>query len=379
MQQLRNMSWFVMCIAFVCMVAIVHFSIADDDITPLPSAPGGASTIDDVLDAWSTRMLQTTSLDVEFSGSRTVSAEVIARDRDGGLSFRHGMIEGIPESTSYPVRFRFAVNDAGFLRMEGHIKIWDSENAGLIDKDSLHVFGPGGRKGLYNKSQFDFPVGHITTRSRTSIGRRAIIVPIRLVYFVLDKDIGLYAGSEMSLMPDSESISGYRCVAVRADSISKGGGTVSDILWVAPELAHVPLKLSRSAGGTLSRSIEFKYEKSLEGHPRLAAWVDTTYDSKGRVVDRIDVQCDSLVVNQPLSDSLFDVEFPEGTVVTDIVSETSYKTGADGAVHDERPLKPTGGNKLVPQPDTNSRGFFVVINVAVFCGAALWLFMRRRV
>lgn len=362
------------------MGAILSVSMADDGTTPSPPAATSTFTIDDVLTAWSTRMGQTTSLDVEVSGTRTVSAKVLARDSGGPFPRR---IEGIPETTSYPVRYRFTFNEVGFLRMEGHIRIWDSQGAGLIDKDSVHVFGPGGRKGLYSQDQSDSPVGHITTRSRTSIGRRAVIAPIRMVYVALDEEIGVYAGSELSLSADSAFMSGYNCVGVKAVGISPRRDTAYDLIWVAPDLECFPIRMSRSGDNALLRSIEFNYERDLEGNPLLTGWVDTTYDSSGGIDDLIDVQCDSLVINQPLADSLFDIEFPVGTAVTDLYSETSYKVGADGGIADERPLKPAGmeGNGLVPQPDGNRRGsrfVLVAINVAVLCAVGVWMLNRRR-
>ena len=124
-------------------------------------------------------------------------------------------------------------------------------------------------------------------------------------------------------------------------------------LYIDPQKDYIPIKqeIVTSAGILWSRQECTNFKKTLDGLwiPYEYSWFSPEFNSNGRCL------VEEITVNEPIADTLFDFEFPEGAIVTDNRIGAKYKvTKAAGQTVASVPTEPNAVIKL-PQPATDEK------------------------
>jgi len=151
--------------------------------------------------------------------------------------------------------------------------------------------------------------------------------PLTLTYRVLEPRMGGYQRSKFRMTPRRAEIGGAQCVVV---AIGTETAPQYSEFWVDPTKDYSVVRYRKMASGKLRHQIDMEYREDPTGWiPK--RWKMITVDNDGSLRSSLEDELTNLSLNASLPDSDFDIEIPEGTLLTDYrTGREWFMVGADG-------------------------------------------------
>jgi len=122
-------------------------------------------------------------------------------------------------------------------------------------------------------------------------------------------------------------ISGTQCVVLSFKPKSSGADSNRrDMVWVAPSLGYAVLRYEAyERDGALWCRYDYEYQRLGEDLWFPSSFTRKSFAGHGTADERWEIS--SVVLNEPLSEELFRLDFPPGTQVTDFSANIDYTVG----------------------------------------------------
>jgi len=342
------------------------------------SPPGPPATVESVIQAWERRQSAVRSFQFSWEATQWWDRGRVPGAVSGATSAK----EALPDAMSYKTRTTFAMDAQGRTRHEAHAMSWNSEVNRLVPTTSIEVcdgrirrrFSPEGPTNRF-EGVGEIPCGLID-QDVASVGQLVYLLPIRLVFRPFDQRIGNIDRRKLVVTGRHGVADGCTCLV-----IEQGDQT----FWVDPNRSFIPLRNFRSNRGVAVRQVDIHYSEDKEWGWIPTAWTIMLLNPKdGKLTGSTVGKVTDYKINPPLPEGTFEITFPPGTWVRDLVKNENYilREGAarrpvlagewDGRnyeqIRDSEPPGLSSGWKV----------FIASVSVLVLGGAVVWWLVARR-
>lgn len=283
-----------------------------------------------------------------------------------------------PADSTLPIKGRFVLDADGRSRMDQAGQTWSLREGKFVDTSSITIFDGKIRKSFFPTSLRGFPSAHIGKGSVAEVGRHVLTLPVCLLYRPFDGALGEFKPGGLVLTDARGVVEGRSCLVLRHGD---------NVVWVDPERDYIPVRFFQYRRGAVYWSVEINYRTDDQLGWVLSGWKDTRLSVKGTIDDAVTATVTKAAINTSISDDTFEVDYPDGTEVSNLLTDEWYILREGGH---KRPILPgefTGDNYqqlLQSDPPGTGRGawFWTLLasNVALFIAiVVVGLNYRRRV
>lgn len=114
-----------------------------------------------------------------------------------------------------------------------------------------------------------------------------------------------------------EELEGRDCSVVRQHKRRSNGSTYEQALWLDIEADCVVRRNAALVNGRVTYDHRISHYRNDDGHMVPERWNFESYDPNGRLLRSMSAKVIQAIINQPIAASVFQLEFPEGTSVSD--------------------------------------------------------------
>ena len=315
-------------VVFVCALAqglmtVISEAVADDEQT------------EQVRSAWELRRKRIVSLEYEFTvtdthvfrGGRYLSEDPFAQSpqlNDSSSGTPRTTLETRVHSMKYSMAGgRFA------YRKEG--ENWDPGSPQSRTKRSYTAIFDGNTNKYLNKGG-PAPTGGIRRNCRQPHDRLASnsnLIPLSLLYFPADliRRVG-YDPQRMKVVQSHKVRGEYDCTELLIPAVTKHPNLVSPWrarVYVDATREYLPRGLVLENAGNVRRDISIEYIANEKVGWLVSHWSYNQFNSSGDVVMSSSGRVTRSSVNEPIEDSAFELTFPAGTHVEELMGDDVRK------------------------------------------------------
>lgn len=355
------------------------------------SSDAHAQSIDDVLDVWRDRQEWVESLHIAWRLERT--------DMKGSMTSRLRLFEmRNGRSTADPVPFppedtttvsecelftkgklsRYTFDgEFWHLARDGESRVFERKATYVYDGAQLIEFDEEASNGV--------PQGVIQPGQQNFAMELADCRPIMWCYWPLDTARGGVDEEGLSLTGETLSIDGREHWAV-AERLPQRSDWK---FWVDPERDFMIRRVTSEEAPYTKRAhvFDIHHEQSPGGDWRLAHWT-LQHLKEGELTSHYEATVESVRINGKLSDALFTIEFPPGTVVSEYTEGSTRSV--DSLVHEDGVARPLSRRYSSYEDllrgentrDTGTTQIVLWVNAGLlfvlFLAVVLWRLKRRR-
>lgn len=114
-----------------------------------------------------------------------------------------------------------------------------------------------------------------------------------------------------------EELEGRDYSVVRQRKRGSNGSSYEQVLWLDTVADCVVRRNTTLVNGRVKYDHRIRYRRNDDGHIVPERWDFESYDSNGRLLRSMSAEVIQAIINQPIAASVFQMEFPEGTSVSD--------------------------------------------------------------
>jgi hypothetical protein len=283
-----------------------------------------------------------------------------------------------PEDTSFESSNHLVI-DGDMVRYENNHPMWHVEGV-LTKKKMVNVCD-----GKLSKQFFPDGMGTETKVigiiKRDAVSRQVQtteLAPLLITFRGLNPNISATNLSALKETGQTLPIEGTLC----REYFQQYNQSSSIHFWIDPEKDQAIRRITQISQGSEVCRTDVKCRKETIGWVP-SSWTVSHFDTKGKTLRTVDVSIAKLAINQTVSASSFELEFPKGTFVEDQRPDRVkyYRVQADGAM---REVGPTGDElrdaKVIPQPGSSwlRRNQWFLIGCLVSLILILAMIVRKR-
>ncbi len=346
----------------------------------------GLPTVEAIREAWQTRQKKVHSLNCSWRSAEFMTAKQ-ARSFSGGSELPNEDL--MTESYSH-----FIIDQSRNIRFDNRTKVWSSEKGEYIDHHTELAYLQGSQTLLYRKSNL-FPTANIQSETVDEVIKNIRLMPFKMAFFTADSQLGrsvLLNRTDFDVT-DLVDIDGRECAVLELpqtpDQVPRS------TLYVDVNRDFLPLRWELF--GVMDRLVQMVEITEYEKHSA-QLWMPKNwktvwkFDEEGKPTWSFTSFLESYEMNKPIDVSLFKLEIPDGTFVTNHDTEVSFikKPGNkerlilpgefDGTNYQELLNTETGKARAGLIKEDNSvawRTWLVLLNVVFLVGLFIFIFRKR--
>lgn len=169
------------------------------------------------------------------------------------------------------------------------------------------------------------------------------------------------------------------------DFAGGSGAGVSYEVWLAAEQNSVPMRIACRDKELTKWQIDITATNSFDGVNLPTAWDITQYDASGKAESLVAARVSKAQINIDLHDAVFDLDFPEGTLVTDMQgpSQAMYIVMKDGSKRDITEAELNAGipyrdlRDTSPELKISGRRYLLYATLAVIAILSILIGLKR--
>lgn len=241
-----------------------------------------------------------------------------SRDPFGATATDQRVDDKLPATFEWQARLRC---DGSKLRLEYARPKWDFGELRFTMPLRVFVFDGSAGKFLLSKEEASFPYRGVVTGPQMQWGRGMDFAPLLWHFrgFAYPGMLGhrfFDADAEIS----RETVRARPYIVITRDS-GTGNSARKEVLWIEAEPLHSIRRLTQTQNGQLQCELRVDHFQKLGG--RVVPWQWSLEDCNAEGMFRVSSHAKVLkaLVNQPIADGVFNLEFPPGTMVRDEESE----------------------------------------------------------
>lgn len=266
-------------------------------------------SVADIIDSWNSRQTECKTIDIAWKADnyRAASVELVGEK-----------VADVPNEFTFDSRIRFVLDGDNRGLIETDNWRWSSDASKLVPSKSKILFDGQRTLTFFPKGPVPFPDAHVGPGSLAMVIGSQQLVPVRMVYRAMDPLVGVFRASSLVRQKDEAVSSGHKIIVL------KQAGSREKIVWVDPTMDYLPVRYMEYVHGFLKWQFDMSYSRSTDNSWALSAWKCNWLSPNGNVKVSENAVVESLKINAPVSDELFQVEFPDGTYVHDGFSKEKY-------------------------------------------------------
>lgn len=197
----------------------------------------------------------------------------------------------------------------------------------------------------------DFPRGMVIPSTSHTDSLLVVLSPLFINYRGGSQELLPFNLSQMQASEEVAQIRGRPCIILKGKKDANVPGVHT--LWLDSVRPFALMRYNTTADGRVSLQVDLDYETDPKGRATPTGWKYVYYQSDGSFRQSSEIKIKELGLNVALSPQEFAVEFPPGTIVTDMREaneKANYLVRPDG----ERRIINSGEKKTSYQQIANS-------------------------
>ena len=280
------------------------------------------------------------TVDVEFKLTETISK--------GGLSDTLALRgAAVPREETHLQSTNRLVIDGTKVRYEHNHPIMNLEHGKPFAKKYVSVFNGNLAKSFHPNGigPDETTVGVIGSGPKIMDIKSYVLTPITLAFRGLDPAIAPFSIADFEPTGVTLPIDGAACCEYKFTPWKESVLTI----WADPAKDHVVRRLRVEKNGRLAEQQDISYRRDDRWGWIPTTWVRNRYTANSQVGITSTVSVETIRLNESQPEELFELRFPEGTVVHDQRTTKDYLVKSNGNMHELS----SRGEELpasVPQP-----------------------------
>jgi hypothetical protein len=290
----------------------------------------GETSIDAIVKAWSDRMGQVRSYSFVWSGSEFIVGTGVPPP-DGPRTALYDRARN--SEHTFDLRIIVAVDGSGRQRFESHGSLWSNDEVRFVPHSETTVFDGGHETSLLFGGGPGFSTALIAPRTNSMVSQLIQLLPWQIVYRPFDRNLRFLTVTDAHLDLAPVMIDGRPCVTLGQ---SAGGSNGSRTVYLDKSSGFLPVQyVETGSTGIVMKQINLRYSTEADRTSFPSSWDITLFSMQGRATISYSGKVIDHKINPELPESMFRLEIPPGTWVTDDTAGTKYITRDGG---EKRPI-----------------------------------------
>jgi hypothetical protein len=332
--------------------------------------------------AWQERQSKLQSLELSFVEDRLYPAGVLRRLGGAASSIDHD----VEKSDTY----RVLLKGEKLFRMDRSGDEWYSDREKFLTRTYVSAHGGSDSRSFYSEAESDestYPTGFMYMEQSDWDNRH--VLPILCHFRPFNEQFAPYEAEEYIVTTANVTVNAISCRVFRP---RRNDGAPAYVYYVDPASEWSIVRYQKQSGSRVLWSIDVELERREDFGIVPGGWSETLLDAEENLLEAGKTVVNEMSVNKGLDDTLFNFEFPPGTLVTDRTGagrpevylvrangEKRVVTRAErrGGINYNRYLHTESG-AAVDEITSRKFGPFVYFNAAVIAVLAVLIASRWR-